>query len=468
MISQRVSGLNTVLFISQLVLSLSLFWVGVLLISTVYHTNQIRWDSYSVYAAVIFIGLLLEMLTNKRLELGTLHRGFLDAHRLAARQLFFSGGLLLLYLVANKDAVISRLFIAFYLPSLYLLLFVTSRFFPRIVGRSLYPEARWEKILLVGSPNTLEKLRPWLARKADVGFRAIGFLDHVVPNPSEPCSFPRLGSTHEMVEVVQKHAVTQVIRTEMFTTYEDQRAFIETCDLLNVRLLVVANLPERWGRPLTFVDDDGVRFIALREEALENPFNQVTKRALDLMIAVPVVLFVLPFTTLLVRICQAWQSPGPIFFRQNRAGLQNQEFKIVKYRTMHLGHRSEAKQATRADERIYPAGRWLRKLSIDELPQFWNVLSGEMSIVGPRPHLIEHNSLFARQLTNYHVRTFVKPGITGLAQVNGLRGEARSMDDIARRIAADIEYLENWRMALEVSIILKTILHVIRPPKSAY
>ena len=106
--------------------------------------------------------------------------------------------------------------------------------------------------------------------------------------------------------------------------------------------------------------------------------------------------------------------------------------------------------------------------SIDELPQFWNVFKGEMSVVGPRPHLVEHNALFARQLANYQVRTFVKPGITGSRRCADCAGEARSSEDIAKRIAADIEYLENWRPALEIRIILNTFMHVIRPPKTAY
>ncbi len=313
-----------------------------------------------------------------------------------------------------------------------------------------------------------EALRPWLERKTDVGFRTVGILCDDDPWELEKCSFPRLGGTHEMISVVQRYGVTQVIRTEMPATPDEQHFFVEACDQLGVRLLVVANLPERWGRPLTFIDDDGMRFIGLREEALENPLNQVIKRAFDLTVSLPVILFVLPITSLLVWWFQWRQSPGPLFYRQKRAGLQNREFEIVKYRTMNTDHHNAAKQATVGDTRIYPAGRWFRKLSVDELPQFWNVFKGEMSVVGPRPHLIEHNSLFARQLANYQVRTFVKPGITGLAQVRGLRGEARSSEDIARRIAADIEYLENWRPALEIRIILNTFWHVVHPPKTAY
>ena len=127
-----------------------------------------------------------------------------------------------------------------------------------------------------------------------------------------------------------------------------------------------------------------------------------------------------------------------------------------------------SRQARPEDARVYPLGRWFRKLSIDEVPQFWNVLRGDMSIVGPRPHLIEHNTQFARLLENYHVRTFIKPGITGLAQVRGFRGEARDNSDIENRVACDIEYLENWNISLECAIILRTFSQLLFPPRSAY
>ena len=468
MISQRTSGLNAVLALCQLLLTTGVFWAEAISILIIYGKGLLAWESYSVYCAVILVGLLLEMLSAKRLESSTLQRDFLSSHFLAIRQTFFSGGLLLLYIVATKDITISRLFAACVLPSIYVLLLLTSKFLPRYLGKRFFNESRWEKTLLVGRVAKAEALKPWLDRKADIGYRIVGIVCDDDPWQMEHSSFPRLGGTHEMVDIVQKYGVTQVIRTEMPATPDEQHFFMEACDQLGVRLLVVANLPERWGRPLTFIDDDGERFIGLREESLENPFNQMIKRAIDLAISLPVILFILPFTTVVVWIFQRGQSPGPIFFRQKRAGLQNREFSILKYRTMTVNHGQQSKQATSGDTRIYPAGRWLRRLSIDELPQFWNVFRGQMSVVGPRPHLLEHNSLFARQLANYQVRTFVKPGITGLAQVRGLRGEAKTPEDISRRIAADIEYLENWRPALEIAIILKTILHVVFPPKTAY
>ncbi len=469
MISQRTSGLNAVLALCQLLFAASLFWVELLFVLVLGGGGVVSWQAYVVFCAVLLFGLLMETLSNKRLETGTLHRGFVDSHRLSFRQTVFSVGLLIVYIFGAKNsATLSRAFTAVYVPSLYLMLVLTNRYLPRLLGKRFFGETRWERTLLVGRVARAEALRPWLERKADVGFRTVGILCDDDPWELEKCGYPRLGGTHEMVEIVRKFSVTQVIRTEMPATADEQHFFVEACDQLGVRLLVVANLPERWGRPLTFIDDDGMRFIGLREEALENPLNQVIKRSIDLAVSLPVILFVLPVTSVMVWWFQRRQSPGPLFFRQKRAGLQNKEFNILKYRTMRVDHGVEAQQATKGDSRIYPAGQWLRKLSIDELPQFWNVFKGDMSIVGPRPHLIEHNSLFARQLANYQVRTFVKPGITGLAQVRGLRGEAKNMDDIARRIAADIEYLENWRPTLEISIILNTFIHVIRPPKTAY
>jgi lipopolysaccharide/colanic/teichoic acid biosynthesis glycosyltransferase len=227
-------------------------------------------------------------------------------------------------------------------------------------------------------------------------------------------------------------------------------------------------LEERLRHPVIHFEDGGFRFIGLREEPLENPLNRFLKRAIDFAIALPVMLVIFPLLAAVVFIAQRLQSPGPLFHVQNRAGMQNRQFKIYKFRTMHSNNGELSRQASETDKRVYPIGKWLRKLSVDEVPQFWNVLRGDMSIVGPRPHLIEHNQQFSKFLANYHVRAFVKPGITGLAQVRGFRGEARNNADIENRVACDIEYLENWNLSLECAIILRTFAQLIRPPRSAY
>ncbi len=287
MISQRTSGLNAVLVLCQLVLTATLFWAEVVLLLVVYG-HGLKWflHDYVVYIAVILLGLLIETLSNKRLESGTVHRDFIAAHRLSFRQTLFGAGLWFAYMVGTQDRVHSRTFVAVFIPSLYLLLLFTNRFLPRLLGRRFFfAEERWEKTLLVGRVGKAEVLRPWLDRKADVGFRTVGILCDDDPWELEKCAYPRLGGTHQMVEVVQQYGITQVIRTEMPATDDEQHFFVEACDQLGVRLLVVANLPERWGRPLTFIDDDGMRFIGLREESLENPLNQVIKRAIDLAVS---------------------------------------------------------------------------------------------------------------------------------------------------------------------------------------
>jgi putative colanic acid biosynthesis UDP-glucose lipid carrier transferase len=247
--------------------------------------------------------------------------------------------------------------------------------------------------------------------------------------------------------------------------YQD---IIRICDQLGIRLFILSDLEEKLRHSVTHFEDGGFRFIGLREEPLENPLNRFLKRAIDLLIAGPVMLFIFPPLALIVFLVQRAQSPGPLFHVQRRAGMQNRQFKIYKFRTMKPDHDDLSRQARDGDARVYPLGKWLRRLSLDEVPQFWNVLLGDMSIVGPRPHLIEHNNEFSRFMENYNVRTFVKPGITGLAQVRGFRGEARDNSDIENRVACDIEYLENWNLSLECGIILRTFTQLINPPRTAY
>ena len=277
-----------------------------------------------------------------------------------------------------------------------------------------------------------------------------------------------LGASDELENVIRERGITQVILLEFPLFAEINRNIIRVCDQLGVRLLIVSDLEEKLRHSVTHFEDDGFRFIGLREEPLENPLNRFFKRAIDLAISVPVMLFLFPVLALIVWIAQRLQSPGPLFHVQVRAGMQNRQFKIYKFRTMHPDNADVARQASDHDERVYPLGKWFRKLSIDEVPQFWNVLRGDMSIVGPRPHLIEHNNQFSRLLENYHVRAFVKPGITGLAQVRGFRGEARNNADIENRVACDIEYLENWNLSLECGIILRTFAQFFFPPGTAY
>jgi lipopolysaccharide/colanic/teichoic acid biosynthesis glycosyltransferase len=219
------------------------------------------------------------------------------------------------------------------------------------------------------------------------------------------------------------------------------------------------------------VTEEGHQFHTLQEEPLEDPMNRILKRGLDIAISLPVVLLLLPPLVAWVWVLQRVQAPGRLFFRQQRTGHGQHCFQIIKFRSMYEASQSpttEARQARRGDDRIYPFGRFLRASSFDEFPQFINVLKGEMSVVGPRPHLVAHDREFSRNLKGYRTRFFVKPGITGLAQCNGLRGEITEPKLLEERIKLDVDYITRWSIWLDLQITVKTAWQMVRPPKSAY
>ncbi len=468
MVTQRTEGLYRLFLLCQIVLVAAFFWLGVWIMITFYSgPGDLTWRRYSIYCFMIVLGMAVESVVRDGSKNYFLQNELLRQHRLSLRQTFASMGALVLYLIATKDGFISRVFFFNFVPWLYVLLLFSHHFLPTLLARGLFHSQHFEKTLLIGSSAKAQQLRGWLRRKSDIGLRTIGLLSDEQIQETED-GIPILGNSDDTERIIRERGITQVILLEFPLFTEINRNIISVCDQLAVRLLIVSDLEEKLRHPVTHFEDDGFRFIGLREEPLENPLNRCLKRAIDIVIALPVIFVIFPLLTLVVWLAQRLQSPGPLLHVQTRAGLQNRRFPIYKFRTMHPENGEITRQASDGDERIYPIGRWLRKLSIDEVPQFWNVLRGEMSIVGPRPHLIEHNNQFSQLMANYHVRSFVKPGITGLAQVRGFRGEARNSEDIEKRVACDIEYLENWNLSLECGIILRTFAQLFVPPPTAY
>lgn len=469
MVTQRTQGLYRVFLFCQIVIVAVLFWFGVWAMVTSFYTKgaEFTWRRYSIYCGLLVLGMLIESFSRDGSKNFFLQNELLRQHRLSLRQVIASIGTLVLYLIAAKDSFISRIFFFNFVPWLYLALLLSHRYLPSFLARRFFTGAREEKTLLVGSTEKAAQLRGWLQRKADIGLRTVGLISSEPIEKTED-GIPVLGTPEDIERIIVEGSITQIIMLEFPLFTEVNRHIISVSDHLGVRLLIVSDLEEKLRHPVTHFEDDGFRFIGLREEPLENPLNRFFKRAIDVAISLPVILFIFPILTAIVWMAQRLQSPGPLFHVQMRAGMQNRQFKIYKFRTMHPDQAEVTRQARDGDERVYPLGKWFRKLSIDEVPQFWNVLRGDMSIVGPRPHLIEHNQQFSQLMGNYHVRSFVKPGITGLAQVRGFRGEARTSSDIEDRVACDIEYLENWNLSLECGIILRTFAHLVIPPRSAY
>jgi putative colanic acid biosynthesis UDP-glucose lipid carrier transferase len=191
--------------------------------------------------------------------------------------------------------------------------------------------------------------------------------------------------------------------------------------------------------------------------------KRLTDILLSVIFLVPTVLL-LPFIAVIIK-CQ---SPGPVFFRQRRTGLDGREFWCWKFRSMHVNNTADSQQATKDDPRKFPFGDFMRKTNIDELPQFWNVLRGDMSIVGPRPHMLAHTEQYDKLIDKYMVRHFVKPGITGWAQVTGFRGETRELWQMEGRVERDIWYMQHWSLWLDLRIIWLTFKTIFKRDKKAY
>lgn len=215
------------------------------------------------------------------------------------------------------------------------------------------------------------------------------------------------------------------------------------------------------------VQMDDLEVMGTYSSPLEDPLNRWLKRLADILLSaiflIPTVIL-LPFIAIIIK-CQ---SSGPVFFRQRRTGHDGREFWCLKFRSMHVNNTADSQQATKDDLRKFPFGNFMRKTSIDELPQFWNVLRGDMSIVGPRPHMLTHTEQYDRLIDKYMIRHFVKPGITGWAQVTGFRGETRELWQMEGRVERDIWYIQHWSFWLDLRIIWLTAKTIFKRDEKAY
>lgn len=223
-----------------------------------------------------------------------------------------------------------------------------------------------------------------------------------------------------------------------------------------------------YSKKLSYQNYGLIPVLSLRTIHLEDPFNSFIKRSFDVFFSLLVIIFLLSWLTPIIATLIKLSSKGPVFFTQKRNGFNFIEFNCYKFRSMKINKEANTAQAIKNDYRVTSLGKILRKLSIDELPQFFNVLFGDMSVVGPRPHMLKENEKYKSTIDKFMVRHFVKPGITGLAQTKGFRGEIETDDDIVNRIKYDIFYIENWSFVLDIKIIFVTILNVIRGEKKAY
>jgi len=423
---------------------------------------------YNLYLLAIFIGTVLSLRVYAANVQLLLQGSWLAAANVTKQQFFRIGLVMLIWVFAADYEEISRLFLAGALGIAFTVLLVANRYLPQLLCRWVF-QASTVPTLFIGDAQAVSRLRAWIADKSDLGVEPIGLLtdDEV----GEDLDFPLLGGTDELDAVLRKRPVGQIILLDNYLGRERARSIVAVTQRHGCRLQIYNNLEGVYDHPLKVNHEGEYTFYTLTEEPLENPINRYVKRVFDIAFSLPIVAFVLPPLIFLVWWAQRRQAPGCLFYTQPRTGITKRTFNIIKFRTMYdqkQDGQARARQASQGDSRIYPFGAFLRKTSLDEVPQFINVLLGDMSVAGPRPHLIEHDQEFSTKLRSYYTRHFVKPGITGLAQSKGYRGEVSELALLEKRISYDIEYINTWSILLDIKIVLLTFRQILLPPKTAY
>jgi putative colanic acid biosynthesis UDP-glucose lipid carrier transferase len=248
----------------------------------------------------------------------------------------------------------------------------------------------------------------------------------------------------------------------------DLNAIFELADRYCIRLKFIPDFSGLSKHSYKAANFNNFHIITPRHEPLQNAYNRLVKRVFDIVFSVCVILFLLSWLYPIIAVIIKIQSRGPVLFKQLRTGKKNQSFWCYKFRSMTVNSQSDSLQAQKEDARVTPIGKFIRRTSIDELPQFFNVLLGDMSVVGPRPHMLKHTQDYNEQINNFMVRHFVKPGITGLAQVSGFRGETKKVSDMKRRVNADIDYVQNWSFIKDIKICILTIIVTLKGDENAF
>lgn len=354
--------------------------------------------------------------------------------------------------------------------TVYFFLLLTTRFLERVLVK-FYRQSGGNTrcVTFIGSDPELNHLYQKLKEDPTLGYKVIGYYadEEIADNDA----LVRLGTLQEFLAKLNQPDEL-LLGDEVYVCLprrdkEAIRSISQMCDLNVKRFYYVQTALETPGINLKkeFVDD--IEVYTTLENPLQNPINKLVKRVFDIVLSIlfliPTII-ILPIVSLIIKL----QSPGPVLFKQLRTGLDGRDFYCYKFRSMHVNNEADKVQATKDDPRKFPFGSLMRKLNIDELPQFVNVLIGNMSIVGPRPHMLEHTKQYSQLIDKYMVRHFVKPGVTGWAQVSGYRGETKELWQMEGRVKRDIWYMEHWSIWLDIRIIWLTFRNILIQDKNAY
>lgn len=329
-------------------------------------------------------------------------------------------------------------------------------------------------VTFVGDDSELSTLYTMLKGNPTLGYRVVGLYTNANPiaeQDEKDNKIPVFGTVSDLIEAVEREEPL-TLGDELYVCLsrrerEKVKILSDYCDRHVIRFYYVPISVEQLGMRLKRELYEDMELFTTYEVPLEYPMHKSLKRLFDLVMSLIVLIVgipLLPIVALIIKI----QSPGPVFFRQERTGYNGKNFLCYKFRSMRVNKDADKLQATENDPRKFPFGNFMRKYNIDELPQFWNVFKGDMSVVGPRPHMLYHTEKYSQLIERYMVRHFVKPGITGWAQVTGYRGETRELWQMEKRVKQDIWYIENWTIWLDLRIIWMTFRTMVVHDKKAY
>ena len=372
----------------------------------------------------------------------------------------------MLYLFFNKDAQISRLFLISILSSFAISLLI-NRFLHLAMQQFFQSKDHIvRKVMIIGYNERAKKLASYLEQEP-IKTEIVGFCEEE-ENVNELSLYPIVGRVGDAIEASKLHEVTEIFSTIAPEQQSGIYKLINDADQACIRFRIVPDFNHFIRKPVHLEYLKDIPVLSLRKEPLDDVGNRIKKRLFDLAISSLVTIFILSWLIPIVSLLIWLDSRGPIFFIQQRSGKNGKTFNCIKFRSMKVNKDSNEKQATKNDKRVTKLGSFLRKSNLDEMPQFFNVLMSDMSIVGPRPHMLKHTDDYSKLLNRYMVRHFLKPGITGWAQIHGYRGEIKHMQDINNRVEYDIWYLENWSIWLDTRIILMTAFNMAKGEKNAY
>lgn len=301
------------------------------------------------------------------------------------------------------------------------------------------------------------------------GYCVMGYFADAEDDEAKRISVPYLGLPSEApLWIVNHEGETAELYCTLSSQRDESAAIMRACENHLVRFYVIPSVRSYMNHSMNFETKFNVPVLSLRYEPLSLWGNRALKRVFDVVCSIIFLCTLFPFIYVILGIAIKISSPGPVFFKQKRSGQDGRTFDCIKFRSMRVNKDSDSLQATRNDPRKTRVGEFIRHTNLDELPQFINVLRGEMSMVGPRPHMLKHTEMYSQAIDKYMVRHFVKPGITGWAQVTGFRGETRELWQMEGRVEKDIWYIEHWNFGLDLYIIYKTVRNGIFGDKAAY